>query len=130
MPSPTSASWPNGGGLRGDQAGADEMVVRLGSVDPSDVEGRLAAARVLEQSGEAIGAAIRYRELHADLLEKNKPAEALAALREAVRLNPEDKEGRAELAREALSDRRFRDRAGVCWTRRRPPATRSSCSRC
>ncbi len=88
--------------LRGDQAGADEMVVRLGSVDPSDVEGRLAAARVLEQSGEAIGAAIRYRELHADLVEKNKPAEALAALREAVRLNPEDKEGRAELARAAL----------------------------
>ena len=33
---------------------------------------------VLEQSGESIGAAIRYRELHADLLEKNKPAEALA----------------------------------------------------
>ena len=65
-------------------------------------QGRLAAARVLEQSGEAIGAAIRYRELHADLVEKNKPAEALAALREAVRLNPEDKEGRAELARAAL----------------------------
>ena len=34
---------------------------------------RLAAARVLEQSGETIGAAIRFRELHADLLEKNTP---------------------------------------------------------
>ena len=101
------------------------MIVRLGSVDPSDVEARLAAARVLELSGDAIGAAIRFRELHADLLEKNQPAEALAALREAVRLNPDDLEGRAELARAALRDRRSRDRAGVCSTRKRPPATRT-----
>ena len=89
------------------------MVVRLGSVDPSDVDGRLAAARVLEQSGESIGAAIRYRELHADLLEKNKPAEALVALREAVRLNPDDKEGRAELAREALRTGDFETARGL-----------------
>ncbi len=88
---------------RGDQAGANEMIVRLGSVDPSDVEGRLAAARILEESGETIGAAIRFRELHADLLEKNRPADALAALRDAVRLNPDDREGRAELAREAVT---------------------------
>jgi tetratricopeptide (TPR) repeat protein len=88
---------------RGDRAGADEMVVRLGSLDPADVEGRLAAARVLEDSGEAIGAAIRYRELHADLVEKGRRADALAALRNAVRLNPEDREGRVELAREALA---------------------------
>jgi len=88
---------------RGDRPGADEMVVRLGSVDPADVEGRLAAARVLEGTGESIGAAIRYRELHADLAEKGRRADALAALRNAVRLNPEDREGRAELAREAVA---------------------------
>jgi tetratricopeptide (TPR) repeat protein len=88
---------------RGDRPGADEMVVRLGSIDPADVEGRLAAARVLEGTGESIGAAIRYRELHADLAEKGRRADALAALRNAVRLNPEDREGRAELAREAVA---------------------------
>ena len=105
------------------------MIVRLGSVDPSDVEGRLAAARILEESGETIGAAIRFRELHADLLEKNRPADALAALRDAVRLNPDDREGRAELAREA-------SRAGISIPRerssmpRRPPETQRSCSRC
>jgi tetratricopeptide (TPR) repeat protein len=88
---------------RGDRAGADEMIVRLGSVDPADVEGRLAAARVLEQNGDAIAAAMRFRELHADLLERNRPKEALDALREAVRLNPDDREGRAELAREAVA---------------------------
>ena len=88
---------------RGDQVGANEMVVRLGSVDPSDVEGRLAAARILADRGETIGAAIRFRELHADLLEKNRRADALAALRDAVRLNPDDREGRAALAREAVT---------------------------
>jgi tetratricopeptide (TPR) repeat protein len=88
---------------RGDRPGADEMVVRLGSLDPADVEGRLAAARVLEDTGESIGAAIRYRELHADLAEKGRRSDALAALRNAVRLNPEDREGRAELAREAVA---------------------------
>ncbi len=88
---------------RGDRAGADEMVIRLGSIDPSDVDGRIAAARVLEQRGEEIAAGMRYRELHADLIEKGRQPEALAALREAVRLNPDDKEGRAELARAAIA---------------------------
>lgn len=92
---------------RGDRAGADEMVVRLGSLDPADVEGRLAAARVLEERGEIIGAAIRYRELHADLLEKGRRADALSALRHAVRLNPDDREGRAELARDAMAAEDF-----------------------
>lgn len=79
------------------------MVVRLGGLDPSDIEGRLAAARVLEETGEDIAAAIRYRELHADLMEKGRSTDALAALREAVRLNPDDKEGRVELARHAIA---------------------------
>jgi tetratricopeptide (TPR) repeat protein len=87
---------------RGDSTGADEMIVRLGSLDPSDIDSRVAAARALEKSGETIGAAMRFRELHADLLDKNR-TEALAALREAVRLNPDDREGRAELAREAVT---------------------------
>ena len=92
---------------KGDRGGVDEMVVRLGTLDPTDVDGRLAAARVLEHTGEEIAAAIRYRELHADLLEKGRQPEALAALREAVRLNPDDKEGRAELARAAVASGDF-----------------------
>ena len=62
---------------------------------------RLAARTLLSRAATTIGAAMRYRELHADLLEKGRAAEALAALREAVRLNPDDVEGRAELARAA-----------------------------
>ncbi|HEY3884909.1 MAG TPA: tetratricopeptide repeat protein [Vicinamibacterales bacterium] len=88
---------------RGDRKGAAEIVVQLGSVDPSDIDARVAAARALCDEGDAIGAAIRYRTLHADLLEKGRAEEALAALHEAVRLNPDDVDGRAELARHAVA---------------------------
>jgi tetratricopeptide (TPR) repeat protein len=90
---------------RNDKAGADEMIVRLGSLDPSDFDARTMAARVLEQSGETIAAAMRYREMHADLTEKGRLPEARGALREAVRLNSDDSEGRAELARAAVAER-------------------------
>ncbi len=88
---------------RGDRAGADEMVVRLGSLDPSDFDARVMAARTLAQNGEEIAAAMQYRSMHADLLDKGRADEALAALREAVRHNPDDLEGRAELAKTAVA---------------------------
>jgi tetratricopeptide (TPR) repeat protein len=89
---------------RGDRAGADEMTVRLGSLDPNDFEARALAARTLAGSGEAIAAAIQYRAMHADLLEKGRPQEALAALKEAVRYNHDDVEARAELAKAAVAE--------------------------
>lgn len=88
---------------RGDARGADEIVVRLGGVDPSDFDARAAAARVVAQSGDKEGASARYRDLYSDLLDKGREADALQALREAVRLNPGDIEGRAHLARAALA---------------------------
>ena len=53
---------------RGDHAGGDEIVVRLGSLDPSDFDARTLAARTLEQNGDAAAAAAMYRSMHADLL--------------------------------------------------------------
>jgi tetratricopeptide (TPR) repeat protein len=88
---------------RGDQAGADAMVVRLGSLDPNDFDARGLAAATLAQNGDEVAAAIQYRAMHADLLEKGRAPEAMAALREAVRCNPDDTEGRAELARAAIA---------------------------
>jgi tetratricopeptide (TPR) repeat protein len=89
---------------RGDRAAADEMIVRLGSLDPADFEARSLAARTLAQNGDAIAAAMQYRAMHSDLLEKGRTAEALAALREAVRYNHDDLEGRAELAHAAVTE--------------------------
>jgi tetratricopeptide (TPR) repeat protein len=88
---------------RGDVRGADEIVVVLGGVDPSDFAARTAAARVILSSGDEAGAAAKYKELYSDLFEKGREAEALGALREAVRLNPRDTEGRALLAKAALT---------------------------
>ncbi len=88
---------------RGDARGSDEIVILLGTVDPADFGARAAAARVRAGEGDEAGAAAKFRELHADLLEKGREPEALEALREAVRLNPGDTEGRTTLAKAALA---------------------------
>ena len=88
---------------RGDRAGADDIVVRLGALDPSDFDARVMAARTLAQKGDAAAAALQYRAMHADLREKGRTAEALAALREAVRYNRDDLEGRAEIVKVAVA---------------------------
>ena len=87
---------------RGDQAGADEILIRLGSLDPSDYDARALAAHILERNGDTIAAAMQYRAMHADLTEKGRADEAAKALQQAVRLNPDDTEGRLTLARAAL----------------------------
>ena len=84
---------------RGDRAGTAEIVIRLGTLDPADIEARMAAAATVAEMGDEDGAAARYREIHDDLREKGRTEEALAALREAVRLNPYDNDGRGILAR-------------------------------
>jgi tetratricopeptide (TPR) repeat protein len=88
---------------RGDRAGMAEIVIRLGSLDPSDIDARMAAAATVAEMGDETAAAVRYRQIHDDLAENDKPTEALAALREAVRFNPYDKEGRGILARAAVA---------------------------
>ncbi len=84
---------------RGDRAGTAEIVIRLGSLDPGDIDARMAAAATVAEMGDEDAAAARYREIHDDLREKGRTEEALAALREAVRLNPYDNDGRGILAR-------------------------------
>jgi len=88
---------------RGDGKGADEITVRLGTIDPADVDARIAGARVLALSGEEKRAAALFRDLYADLIGKHREDAAMAVLREAVRLNPADLEGRSVLAKRALA---------------------------
>ena len=94
---------------RGDTTGADDIVIRLGSLDPSDVEARLTAARTIEARGDAAAAAAQYREIYDYLLEKGREAEAAAALQEFVRLDPSDPLARATLAQAAVAGGRFEE---------------------
>ena len=87
---------------RGDRRGEAEIIVRLGSIDPADFDARLTAAQTLEQMGEEDEAAQRYKTLYADLLEKERTAEALDVMRALVRIRPDDAEARAALAKSAL----------------------------
>ncbi len=88
---------------RGDRAGTAEIVIRLGTLDPADIDARMAAASTVAEMGDEGAAATRFREIHDDLNEKGRTDEALAALREAVRLNPYDRDGRGILARAAVA---------------------------
>ncbi len=88
---------------RGDRDGVADIALRLGSLDPADFEARLDAARTLEEMGRPAEAAVRFREVHDALQEQDRGAEALEALRHAVRLNSDDREGRAILARATVA---------------------------
>lgn len=88
---------------RGDKAGADQIVIRLGSLDPADFDARTLAAQILANTGDRLGAAAMFRSMHADLVEKGRTVEALNALRQAVRLNEDDVDGRTLLVREAIA---------------------------
>lgn len=101
---------------RGDAAGADEMVVRLGALDPADVPARRAAAQALERRGDTAGAARIWRDLYDEMLEKGRADESDAALREWARLSGDEpapdmvwplasmalRDGRLDTARELL----------------------------
>ena len=88
---------------RADNAGADDLVIRLGSLDPADVDARLLAARTVEARGDKAAAAVRYREVYEYLVEKGRDAEGLAVLKDAVRCDPSDPAARATLARAAVA---------------------------
>ena len=101
---------------RGDRAGAAEIVVRRGALDPADFEARAAGARMLAEMGRGDEAAAWFRSIHDDLQEKDRSQEALDALRQSVELNPDDHDARGTLAKAAVqagdvdSARRFLDR--------------------
>ncbi len=88
---------------RGETLGIQEIIIRLGEIDPSDFEARRTAAKVMEEMGNNSGAADRRREIAKDLDEKGREDEALAELREAVRLDPGDTANRGRLAHAAVA---------------------------
>ena len=94
--------------LQGDANGADEITVRLGVLDPEDLEARREAARALERRGKLPEAGQQYRELYEEFVKAKRETDASAALRDCVRCNPQERSSNlVPLARIELRSGRF-----------------------
>jgi tetratricopeptide (TPR) repeat protein len=82
---------------RGDTRGALQAKVRLGSLDPEDYEGRLMAVSARIEMGDKGGALNDLKDIASELAEKGRPAEAIEALRDAAKLNPNDDDVREKM---------------------------------
>jgi tetratricopeptide (TPR) repeat protein len=83
---------------RGDSAGAAEIEIRVGTLDPEDLEARLTAAKAASEVGDTPTALRELREVARKLGEKNRPDEALDVLAQVVAIDPADVPSRAALA--------------------------------
>lgn len=83
---------------RGDRQGVAEIAIRLGTLDPDDLDARLAAAQLAAESGDAVTALREFREVAARYQKKDRRVEAVTALRAAFDLDPSDLAVRTSLA--------------------------------
>jgi tetratricopeptide (TPR) repeat protein len=82
---------------RDDRAGSNEILIRIATLDPSDLAARMSAARACAEMGDTSGAAERYKALAKELFERDRASEAIDALAEAVHLDSADAPARDSL---------------------------------
>jgi tetratricopeptide (TPR) repeat protein len=82
---------------KGDTRGALQARIRLGSLDPEDYDGRMAAASARIEMGDVAGAMRDLKEIAGELADKGRQTDAIDVLREAAKLNAEDEEIREKL---------------------------------
>jgi tetratricopeptide (TPR) repeat protein len=87
---------------RGDERGAAEPVIRLGSFEEADVELRVAGAKAAQQIGDAGQAVVLLKQAARELDKQNHHAQALELRVEAAQLDPSDLVLRADVARECV----------------------------
>jgi tetratricopeptide (TPR) repeat protein len=75
---------------RGDKKGAAEISIRIGTLDPDDLEARLGAARAAVEIGDSPTALREFREVALRLESQHKAAEALSVFQLAHELDPAD----------------------------------------
>ena len=82
---------------RGDRKGAAEVAIRLGTLDPDDLEARLRAGQLAAEMGDTAVALREFREVAAKLEKQDRHADALAPLQLAYDLDQSDDAMRARL---------------------------------
>ena len=82
---------------RGDRKGASEIAVRLGTLDPDDLDARLKAGQMAAEMGDAVTALREFKEVAARLEKQDKHTEALVPLQLAYDLDHSDEGIRGRL---------------------------------
>jgi tetratricopeptide (TPR) repeat protein len=82
---------------RGDKKGAAEVQIRLGTLDPEDLEARMRAGQLAAEMGDKATALREYREVAAKFKKVEKHAEALKPLQMAYDLDQSDDGIRSQL---------------------------------
>ena len=82
---------------RGDATGAAETTIRIGQLDPDDLEARLAGAKAALEIKDTATALTEFREVAFKLDKRGDAAPALQAFRAAFELDPTDWEVREHL---------------------------------
>lgn len=82
----------------GNAKGAAEVLLRIGTLDPDDLDARLAAARAMAATGGGEMAAAEFRAVSEALASRGRQDEALGVLVEAGTLAPGDRVVRSALA--------------------------------
>ena len=101
---------------RGDERGAAEVRIRLGSLDPDDYTARLDAARARVAAGDTSAAIRDFKAIAAELTEKGRHPESLDALRHAASIDADDPSLLLALTEGDLRDGRLAD--GLAHARR------------
>jgi tetratricopeptide (TPR) repeat protein len=82
---------------RGDKKGAAAISIRIGMLDPEDLEARLAAAKAAAEIGDTLTALGEFREVARKLDSQGKTADALNVLQLAHEMDPANAEVRGQL---------------------------------
>jgi tetratricopeptide (TPR) repeat protein len=82
---------------RGDKKGAAEIAIRLGTLDPEDLESRMRAAKLATEMGDNATALKEYKDVAAKLQKQEKHADALVPLQMAYELDKADETLRVKL---------------------------------
>jgi tetratricopeptide (TPR) repeat protein len=82
---------------KGDKKGATEIAIRLGTLDPEDLDARLKAARLAVETGDTTTALKEYKDVAARLEKLEKYEEALVPLNAAYEIDKSDDKLRSRL---------------------------------
>jgi tetratricopeptide (TPR) repeat protein len=82
---------------KGDKKGATDIAIRMGTLDPEDLDARLKAAQLASENGDTTTALREYKEVAARFQKQEKHAEALTPLKAAFDLDPADEGVRGRL---------------------------------